>query len=125
MKDNSEQILNTISDLKKILLDRRNLYDHFYSGDKDTMIEAYNIVVNGKYNLGDFYSHESDQRNEYDVKYRIEISKCYHELVSFSKEITNKISSIEDMLEEFRKFELDYMGLDEKREYLIKQILES
>lgn len=123
MEESSEDILEYLSKLDKLFSNRCQLYDHLYSGDKDTLIEAYNLIVNTKHHLGDYYDHSIEQRQININIYRNEINVAFDELVSFGKEIIKRINVIRIRIKDIQEFELDYMEFDQKREYLIKKIL--
>lgn len=125
MEKNSEKIIELIDKLKSIFLDRYQLYDHFYSGDKETLIEAYNTIVDEKYNLGNYYSHDRETIEKYNTQYDTEIDKCYTALLSFGKESMDNLQKVEEQLEKIRNYELNYMSISEKREYLIDKILKN
>lgn len=123
MEKEYEKIIKDLNNIKKIYIERLNMYEHFYSGDQDTFIEAYNSVLDSKYNMGEYYDHNQNDRENYSDIYKNEINIEYNRLCLFGKEIGNKINSAVNKISDLIKFEEDYMSIDEKRKYLIDIIL--
>lgn len=123
-EESSEDILEYLSKLDKLFSNRSQLYDHFYSGDQDTFIESYDLVVNDKYKLGDYYTHSIEQR-EYNAQfYKNEIDVEFRNLVSFGKEIIKRIDLVRNNIKNIQDFEMYYMTLNERRSYTISKIID-
>lgn len=122
-KSESEYILESLEEIKKIYLSRLSLYDHFYSGDSDTYTEAFNSIVNNKYKLGDFYDLSIDERTKLSDIYSSEINTEFNRLCSFGKEIISEIRSEIDNISNIIKFEQNYMCVNDRRDYVLNKII--
>lgn len=86
---NRDEILKAFDTIESIVGSNCQMLDHFYSGDKDTLIEAFNRVLT-KHNLPRYYSLSRKQLEYYDELYHEEINEIFVDLVNFGKEELEK-----------------------------------
>lgn len=84
-----EKEINALEVVEEIISNRCQLIDHFYSGDKDTKIEAFNHILE-KNGLPNFYELSKVEIKEYENKFSKEIDDEYTRLCEFgSNEFKN------------------------------------
>jgi hypothetical protein len=99
-----------------------NLYDNFYSGDKDTFVEAFNSISE-LYKFGEFYDLSTDDRSKYSELYKSEIDIEFDRLVLYGKEIISFHKKVDTYLNDLIDQEVSNFNVEEKREYNLKKLL--
>lgn len=121
MKNNSISILEELKSLKEIY---KNRIKHINDYASNAHIEAFNMVVNNKYNLGNFNDLEVDVRNDLSIKYSSEINKFKRSIVEVSDEYNELLKEADELISRIEKIELEFLNIDKKREYRINSIIE-
>lgn len=105
MEKDIKNKIKALEVVEELISSRCQMIDHFYSGDKDTRIEAFsNILV--KNGLLSFYELSKDEVKEYSTKFSNEIDEEYTRLCQFG-EVEFKNANIcweyiKKMLNEYR-----------------------
>lgn len=98
------------------------MYDEYYSGDKDTFVEAFNSI-SMKYNLGEFYDLSESDREKYSNQYKVEIDNEFNRLVLYGKEMKDFHKKVDEYLDDLIDQEKNNFSVEERREFSLREIL--
>ena len=82
MEKKIEKQIKALEVVEEIISNRCQMIGYFYSGDKDTKIEAFSNVLVSK-GLPRFYELSQEKINEYKTKFSDEIENEYKKLCEF------------------------------------------
>jgi len=95
--NNLEENLKAISIVKEMVESQRNFNDYFYSGDKDTRIEAYDTVLK-KHNLSSCNELSNEDNDRYFKEFDTEINEVLGELIEYGKKTEAFLKQVLDLM---------------------------
>lgn len=93
-------ILESIEIVRKLNTQKMNLHSHFYSGDSDTYVEAFNNIMI-KNNNKEYYDCNSEEINKFVIKYKIEIDIEFERLVKYGEILKKLHEDVDRLLDDF------------------------
>jgi hypothetical protein len=95
------KILESIEIIRNLNSKKMNLYSHFYSGDNDTYIEAFNNVMRDNNINNEYYDFDDVEINKYIQKYKIKIDIEFDRLIEYGEILKKFHTDVDELLNDF------------------------